>query len=175
MKAELKTIRLRLVETCDAEFILSLRLDGRYSRFLSGVSPDVEAQRAWIGKYKDDEAAGLQYYFITERLLDGAPCGTIRIYDLRFDSFSWGSWILNESKTRYAALESALLVYEIGFNQLGFAKSHFEVMKGNDGVIAFHKRMGAEVVGEDEQNFYFEISRESVEKARVPMLEKIGN
>lgn len=173
MKAELKTIRLRLVEEQDAEFILSLRLDERYNQFLSGVTPDVEAQRTWIRKYKADEAAGLQYYFIIERL-DGTPCGTIRIYDLRPDSFCWGSWILNDNKTRYAAIESALLIYEIGFGQLGFAKSHFDVMKGNEGVIAFHKRMGAAVVGEDEQNYYFEITRESVEKARVAMLEKIG-
>lgn len=173
MKATLKTIGLRLVEEQDAEFILSLRLDERYNRFLSGVTPDVEAQKAWIRKYKSDEAAGLQYYFIIERL-DGTPCGTIRIYDLRPDSFCWGSWILNDNKTRYAAIESALLIYEIGFEQLGFAKSHFDVMKGNEGVIAFHKRMGAEVVGEDEQNYYFEITRESVEKARVAMLEKIG-
>lgn len=173
MKAALKTIRLRLVEEQDAEFILSLRLDERYNQFLSGVTPDVEAQKAWIRKYKADEAAGLQYYFIIERL-DGTPCGTIRIYDLRPDSFCWGSWILNDDKTRYAAIESALLIYEIGFGQLGFSKSHFDVMKGNEGVIAFHKRMGAEVVGEDEQNYYFEITRDSVEKARVAMLEKIG-
>lgn len=173
MKATLKTIGLRLVEEQDAEFILSLRLDERYNRFLSGVTPDVEAQKAWIRKYKNDEAAGLQYYFIIERL-DGTPCGTIRIYDLRPDSFCWGSWILNENKTRYAAIESALLIYEIGFDQLGFAKSHFDVMKGNEGVISFHKRMGAVVTGEDEQNFYFEITRESVEKARLSMLEKIG-
>lgn len=168
-----KTIRLRLVEEEDAEFILSLRLDNRYNRFLSGVTPSVEAQRAWIKKYKIDEAAALQYYFIIERL-DGVPCGTIRIYDIRQDSFCWGSWILNEDKTRYAAIESALLVYEIGFNQLGFSRSHFDVMKENEGVVAFHKRMGAKVISDDEQNYYFEITRDSVEKAKILMLERMS-
>ncbi|WP_260620603.1 GNAT family N-acetyltransferase [Pseudomonas protegens] len=173
MKVELKSIRLRLVEELDAGFILSLRLDQRYNRFLSEVTADLEAQKSWIRKYKEDELAGLQYYFIIERL-DGVPCGTVRIYDLRPDSFCWGSWILNENKTRHAAIESTLLVYDLGFSHLGFDKSHFDVMKANAGVVAFHKRMGAVVVKEDEQNYYFEITKASVERSRIAMCDKIG-
>lgn len=172
MILESKSIRLRFVEDSDAEFILSLRLDDRYNTFLSSVSPDVEAQKKWIRKYKDDEGNGIQYYFIIERL-DGTPCGTVRIYDIRNDSFCWGSWILNEKKTRYAALESAFLVYEFGFNQLGFKKSHFDVMKGNKGVIKFHTRIGAVKTSEDEINDYFEITEEAVEKAKENLADKI--
>lgn len=172
MILESKSIRLRFVEDPDAEFILSLRLDDRYNTFLSSVSPDVEAQKKWIRKYKDDERNGIQYYFIIERL-DGTPCGTVRIYDIRNDSFCWGSWILNEKKTRYAALESAFLVYEFGFNQLGFKKSHFDVMKGNKGVIKFHTRIGAVKTSEDEINDYFEITEEAVEKAKENLADKI--
>lgn len=173
MKIELKSIRLRLVEESDACFILSLRLDERYNRFLSKGAADVEAQKAWIRKYKQDEASGFQYYFIIERL-DGIPCGTVRIYDLQPDSFCWGSWILNEDKTRHAAIESTLLVYEVGFNRLGFSRSHFDVMKANKGVVAFHKRMGAAIVREDDQNYYFEITKQSVERSRAAMCDKIG-
>lgn len=172
MILESKSIRLRFVEDSDAEFILGLRLDERYSKFLSSVSPDVEAQKKWIRKYKNDEKNGIQYYFIIERL-DGAPCGTVRIYDIRNDSFCWGSWILNEKKTRYAALESAFLVYEFGFKQLGFKKSHFDVMKENKGVIKFHTRIGAVKTSEDEVNDYFEITEEAVEKAKENLADKI--
>ncbi|MDR8015711.1 GNAT family N-acetyltransferase [Ectopseudomonas guguanensis] len=172
MILESKSIRLRFVEDSDAEFILSLRLDDRYNKFLSSVSPDVEAQKKWIRKYKDDEKNGIQYYFIIERL-DGMPCGTVRVYDIRNDSFCWGSWILNEKKTRYAALESAFLIYEFGFKQLGFKKSHFDVMKGNKGVIKFHTRIGAVKTSEDEINDYFEITEESVEKAKENLADKI--
>lgn len=172
MILESKSIRLRFVEEADADFILGLRLDSRYNTFLSAVTADVEAQREWIKKYKADESKGEQYYFIIERL-DGTPCGTVRVYDIRDDSFCWGSWILNESKTRYAALESAFLVYEFGFNKLGVKRSHFEVMKGNKGVIKFHARMGAVKVDEDEINDYFEITEEAVEKARKILEEKI--
>lgn len=168
-----KTIRLRLIDVEDAEFVLGLRLNERYNQFLSTVKSDLVAQKQWIMNYKSDEVAGKQYYFIIERL-DGIPCGTVRIYDIREDSFCWGSWILNESKTRYAALESAFLVYDFGFNNLGFEKSHFEVVKKNERVVSFHKKMGAVEVGQDNENFYFEINRQSVEAARKKLIDRIA-
>lgn len=157
-----KSIRLRLVEISDADFILGLRLDSRYNNFISKVEGDVESQRRWIAEYKNYEAKRQQFYFIIERN-DGTPCGTVRVYDIKKDSFCWGSWILNENKTRYAAIESAMLVYSFGFNSLGLDRSHFEVMKENSKVIDFHKKFGAVVVREDNENFYFEITRHSVE------------
>lgn len=156
-----KTVSMRFVEESDAEFILSLRLDSRYNNFLSKVDANLDGQKSWIRQYKDDEREEKQFYFIIERN-DGTPCGTVRIYDIRSDSFCWGSWILNEDKTRYAALESAMLVYEFGFYRLNFNKSHFEVMKENNRVVNFHKKFGAVEIGEDENNFYFEITKESV-------------
>lgn len=166
MNLESKTIRLRLVNELDAEFILKLRMDSRYNQFLSSVSADVQAQKDWINRYKKDEAEGSQFYFIIEKI-DGTPCGTIRVYDLKEDSFCWGSWILNEDKTRYAAIESAFLIYQFGFENLGFHKSHFEVMKGNERVISFHQKMGAVQVGEDNDNFYFEITKAAVIEAKT--------
>ncbi|MFH4571311.1 N-acetyltransferase [Vibrio campbellii] len=160
-----KTIRLRLVEETDAEFIVSLRTDEKYNQFLSTVGADVDAQREWIKKYKDKERANKEFYFVIERN-DGTRCGTVRVYDLQEDSFCWGSWILNEEKTRYAAVESALLVYDFGFDHLGFNKSHFEVVKGNLKVTDFHLKFGAKKTGEDADHFYYEISKDSVIKTK---------
>lgn len=171
MNLQSKTIRLRLIEPSDAEFVLTLRLDTRYNQFLSTVAPDIQAQRKWIEKYKSDEANRTQFYFIIDRN-DGIPCGTIRVYDLRVDSFCWGSWILNENKTRLAALESAFLIYEFGFGSLGFSKSHFDVMKGNERVISFHKKMGAKLTGEDQDNYYFEITQASVNACKEELTNK---
>lgn len=170
-RVEGKNINLRFVEEADAEFILRLRIDDKYNKFLSKVTADLESQRGWIRNYKIDEKSGKQFYFIIERK-DGTPCGTVRIYDLRADSFCWGSWILNEDKTRYAAIESAFLVYEFGFSKLGYKKSHFDVMKNNSGVISFHTRMGAKKVSEDEVNEYFEITEDVVSKSKTQLLEK---
>lgn len=172
MNLDAKTIRMRLVEENDAEFILALRLDEHYGKYLSSTDASVSKQREWIRRYKQGEQAGIQYYFIIERL-DGVRCGTVRVYDLREDSFCWGSWILNQDKTRYAAVESAFLVYQFGFEVLGFAQSHFDVMKDNKRVIAFHQKMGAEIVGEDEKNLYFTIQKAAVAESKVKLSSKI--
>ena len=148
-----KTISMRLIEEEDAEFVLGLRVDPKYNKHLSSVDNNLYKQIKWIKDYKYEESAGIQYYFIIEA--DGRKCGTVRLYDFIGESFCWGSWILNKDKTRYAAVESALLVYRFGFEQLGFKKSNFEVRKENTGVINFHKKFGAEVTEEDDNNVYF--------------------
>lgn len=160
-----KTIKMRFVEESDAEFILKLRLDRKYNQFLSQVNADLKSQKNWIKKYKEDEKNKKQFYFIIERL-DGTPCGTVRVYDLKEKSFCWGSWILNEDKTRYSAIESALMVYDFGFNTLNYDASHFDVMKENIKVINFHKKFGAKEVGDDDSNYYFHISKDSVNKSK---------
>lgn len=162
----MKTVRLRFVEESDAEFILSLRLNQKLNIYLSPVSPDVQKQVEWIRNYKNDEARKQQFYFMIERL-DGVRCGTVRVYDLTDDSFSWGSRILNEEKTRFAAIESAFLVYQFGFESLGYIQSHFEVKKGNAGVLRFHERMGAQRVREDDEFYYYTITKADVEAKRA--------
>lgn len=172
MILEANTVRFRLIEVADAEFLFGLRSDVRYNKFLSSVTGGLEEQRSWIRSYKSAERAGEQYYFVIERS-DGLPCGVVRVYGLTSDSFCWGSWILNENKTRYAALESAFLVYDFGFGFLGYSKARFDVRKENEKVVSFHRRMGACCVGEDEDNFYFEIGEAAVASARCDFLRKI--
>lgn len=151
------TTYLRLVTEADAEFICSLRNDGKLNTYISKSTADVNAQKEWIRNYKNKELNNEEYYFIICRLDSQLPIGTVRLYDFKNNpkSFCWGSWILNENKTKYAAVESALLVYEAGFAFLGFDQSHFEVMKGNDKVHSFHLKMGAQKVSEDETNVYY--------------------
>ena len=160
-----KSIQFRLITEDDAEFVLSLRLNAKYNTFLSQVGPDLQSQKKWISSYKKDEKLGLQYYFIIERL-DGTPCGTVRLYDFKDGSFCWGSWILNDEKTKYAALESAFLVYKFGFDELNYQSCHFDVMKGNQQVLSFHEKLGAHRTGEDENNFYFKITPETISSMR---------
>lgn len=161
MNLNSKTVRLRLVEEGDAGFVLSLRADDNFNKFLSAKFPDVNEQKEWLRKYKEDEAEGKEFFFVIERV-DGTPCGTVRVFDLKHDSFSWGSWILNQDKTIYAAIESAFLVYRFGFENLGYSKSHFAVMKGNERVISFHEKMGAKKTGEDALDVFYTIEKESV-------------
>lgn len=160
-----KTTYLRLVQLEDAAFICSLRNNQKLNKFISKSAAEEESQRQWILNYKNKEVRGEEYYFIICRISDGLEIGTVRLYDFRNNpkSFCWGSWILNENKTKYAAVESALLVYEAGFHYLDFEQSHFDVMKGNDKVHNFHLKMGAEKVSEDDVNVYYIFSKNKYE------------
>ncbi len=167
-----KTIKMRPANVEDAEFILSLRLDQKYNSYISKVKDDIKLQKNWLLNYKAREREGKEYYFIIERN-DGIRCGTVRLYDFVNNSFCWGSWILNEDKTRFSAIESAFLVYRFGFNDLGFSKSHFDVRKDNKRVISFHEKMGAVKVGETEDSYLFEISKEAVDEQRQKLIGKL--
>ncbi len=168
MNAKAKTINLRLIEVVDAEFILSLRTNDKLNKHLSQTNGSVEQQKEWINNYKKREKKGDEYYFIICRNDTNEAVGTVRLYDFIRDkkSFCWGSWILNENKTQYAAMESAFLVYQVAFDKLGFERAHFDVRRENVKVIAFHQKMGAEIVAENDLDMFFEVEKEAVLNAR---------
>ena len=151
---------LRLIMPTDADYVHNLRTDARYNAHLSPVTGSVDDQRAWIEQYKRREAAGQEYYYVIERCDDAQVCGTVRLYDIQEDCFTWGSWILDEHKPAMAALESAVLIYQIGFNIVGINKCLFDVRKDNQRTLDFHHRFGAVEIRKDDQNTYFELTRE---------------
>jgi hypothetical protein len=160
-----KHIQFRLVDISDAEFILSLRTDPTKNKFISSVENDLEAQRQWLIDYKQRERNSKEYYFIIESL-DQEKLGTIRIYDLKGDSFCWGSWILKQDAPAYAAIEAVLSIYEIGLYRLGFAQSHTDVRKGNQAVISFLTDFGAVITHEDDNDYYFRMTQQKYEQTK---------
>ncbi len=164
---------LRLVEPADADYIYGLRVNAELNTFLSNAPASAQAQRDWIIAYKDRESQQLEHYFVicTQQ---GQPCGVVRLYGYSDTSFCWGSWILDANKSRYAAVESALLVYEAGFKRLGFPGSHFDVRLGNTRVISFHQKMGARLLKEDDLNMYFEITPAAVAERMGALMNIIG-
>ena len=152
----LYSIRAREIGKDDAEYIYNLRIDDKYNKYLSQVPNGVEAQRNYIKNYlQENKVKRSSFYFIFENMNTNLRCGTVRVYNFKDDKFEWGSWILDSNKSHYAALETAILVYEFSFNSLGFKKSEFEVNKNNTAVINYHKRCGAKIIGEDKTNLYF--------------------
>lgn len=165
MKITGKTIALRTAEITDAEFILELRTQSDKTQFLSQVENDLAKQQTWLKAYKLKEQKGEEYYFVIESKT-GEPLGLVRVYDLQPDSFCWGSWLIKDGAPQSTAIESALLIYEFGFGQLGYKNAHFDVRKGNERVIAFHQRFGAVIVNEDELNYYFNYTLEEYLKIK---------
>ena len=161
-----RTIQVRLAREGDAAFILSLRQDEKKSRHLSSVHNSLSLQQQWLRDYLAREREGREYYFIiVDR--ENEPLGTVRLYDFREDSFCWGSWILKDGAPTAAAIESALMVYEIAFGRLAFQQSHFDVRKANSKVVEFHLRFGARIVGEDDLNYYFKYDKATYEATRT--------
>lgn len=151
-------LTFRLIQPDDAAYVYGLRTNPLYNSHLSRVTGTVDDQRQWIEDYKARETAGEELYYVIERM-DGTRCGLVRLYDIDVDSFTWGSWILDENKPRKAALESAVLIYQIGFVGLCLDRAIFEVLNENSHTQAFHRRFGALETSNDELNTYFEYTR----------------
>jgi RimJ/RimL family protein N-acetyltransferase len=158
---------LRLIRPEDAHYVYGLRNDPRYNQHLSEVSGTVEDQRLWIEAYKAREADLRELYYVIERK-DGIPCGLVRLYDITRERFTWGSWILDANKPFKAALESAVLIYIIGFELLDIPKAVFDVRRANLHTISFHERFNATRTHENEKDIFFEYPRTqfSADKAR---------
>lgn len=160
-----KNINMRTVTIKDAEFIYNMRQNQNKTKYLSKVSGNVESQKEWIKNYKKREKTKKEFYFVIESK-DEEKLGLVRMYDFRNDSFCWGSWLIKENAPKTTAIESALQIYEFGFYGLEFEKSHFDVRKGNDKVIAFHKRFGAKIVDENELDYFFKFEKSDYEIIR---------
>lgn len=151
-----KSIFFRDILIDDSEFIVNLRANPEKNKYISISSGDIDKQKSFISSYFKTQT---DFYFIICDW-EWRRLGTIRIYDIRGNSFCWGSWILSEEAPKSAAIESALLIYDFAFYSLHYSKSHFDVRKGNKRVIEFHKRFGASIVDEDALNYYFQYDRE---------------
>jgi RimJ/RimL family protein N-acetyltransferase len=147
-----KSIFFREVAVSDAEFIVELRTDPKKNKHLSVTSNDIIKQENFISLYLENQT---DFYFIINDW-NYKKLGTIRIYDIRNNSFCWGSWIISDEACKSAAIESALMIYDYAFYSLHYLKSHFDVRKDNLRVVDFHKRFGAKIVGNDDLNYYFE-------------------
>lgn len=145
-----KYINLRTAEISDAEFILSLRLNKKLSRYLKPTDPSIEKQKLWIEqkqKQKND------YHMIIE-LKDGSKIGVIAVYDIKDGIFEWGRWIISPNSPIYVSLESCYLAYNFAFNTLGLIETKSKIRKNNKSVLRFHLNYGAEITKEDDVYVY---------------------
>lgn len=167
-------VDLRPVGVEDAAYIHGLRTAPAFNAHLSPVSGTVDDQASWIVSYKEREAAGEELYFIIERK-DGRPCGTVRLYEITADRFTWGSWILDEGKPSKAALDSAMLVYRMAFERLGLSRAVFDVRRDNVHTLAFHDRFGATRVKDDDLNVYYVYEKEVFERSTPAFLDALSD
>lgn len=141
--------RLRPVRREDAEFIAQLRSDPERCRYLHRAPPGTSAQEKWLAEYF--ERSG-DYYFLIENRATRLPEGTAGIYNagwsidggtdrLQRDA-EWGRWVLRRGSL--AALESACLVYRLGFEMLDLDSIYCRTILENASALAFHESFGLE-------------------------------
>jgi RimJ/RimL family protein N-acetyltransferase len=159
--------RLRLATEADAAFLLGLRLDPSRNKNISPTSSDLDQQLAWMRAYEARNAAGREAYFLIE--VAGVPEGSIRLYDYlpQRDSFCWGSWIIRPGAPMATAFQSVMILYDLGFGPLGFARAHFDVRQENISVWKFHEKMGATMGREDTIDRFYEYPAEHYKIART--------
>lgn len=155
-----KNIFFKLVSIEDAKFVADIRSNKDLSKFLNPTKHSLNDQKKWIEDYKKREDEKKEFYFII-KIKPNVSLGTIRIYNIFNNIFTWGSWILIKDSPKYAALESALTLYSFAFDKMRFAKSIFDVKKENLKVIGIHKKLGAKITSEDNENVYFEFTLEN--------------
>jgi RimJ/RimL family protein N-acetyltransferase len=133
--------RLRPVRLEDSAFIVALRSDPERGRYLHHGATDAAAQEQWLRSYFRTPG---DCYFVIENQSSGAPEGAAGIYNLnasRGDA-EWGRWILRRGSL--AALESACLIYRLGFETLGLDSVYCRTIVENASALAFHDSFGVE-------------------------------
>jgi RimJ/RimL family protein N-acetyltransferase len=141
--------RLRPVCIEDAAFIAALRADPGRGRYLHRGPAGAVCQREWLETYF---ARNGDYYFLIENGATGAPEGTVGIYNAAWSlegsghrlqrDAEWGRWILRRGSL--AALESACLVYRVGFEMLDLDSLYCRTIVENASAVAFHDSFGME-------------------------------
>jgi len=172
-QVEESNLTMRLIEPEDAAYVHSLRNNPAYNSHLSKVTETIDDQLTWIEEYKSREAHGQEFYYVIE-WKDGTRCGLVRLYNIEAASFIWGSWILDENKPRKTALESAILIYEVGFDGLGCDHTVFDVRNDNSYTLAFHRRLDARGIATDELNVYFNYEQRQFDSDRPHYLKLLN-
>jgi RimJ/RimL family protein N-acetyltransferase len=132
---------LRPIELTDAPLIVSLRSDPDRTRFVHRVPLDTAAQEAYLASYFERDG---DYYFVVERngADQGAAEGLIALYNLDPERrrAEWGRWVLRSGSL--AAVESAWLIYRVGFDHLDLEQVYCHTVALNASVLSFHDKVG---------------------------------
>lgn len=163
-------LHVRLVREEDAAFIVKLRTNPQLSKFLHQTNPDVSVQQEWIRQYKLRETKGEDFYFIFYS--QDKPVGVIRIYDIDYSKSkaTIGSWVCELDLPLPIPVSTLIIGREIMFEILRVETDCFEVRKANKHVQRVHKMMGAEIVAEDKENYYYELSKNVFEEQKMEVI-----
>lgn len=173
-------ITTRLVNEEDAEFIVKLRTDTQKGQFLGATDVNVEKQRHWIQEYKKRERDGKEYYFMFEKP-NGERLGVSRIYEIKGDTFTTGSWVFKKDAPFGAAFLGDIICHEIAFELFPKSVNLHDVRKANTGVRKYADEFHPTLLFETEFTQYYMNTRENYLKYKdvylakfLPLIERMN-
>lgn len=153
-------VHLRFVEMDDIPFLGTI-----------SPGPSPAARRTWLHSYKAREAQGREFNFVVVE--NGQDRGLVRMHDFTeiggAASFRWGDFV---SPHPGLLATTALTIYSLGFDALGYARAHMAVLKSNPGLAAFHLGTGAELEFDDGTYTYFRFAAATYEQIRDEALQR---
>lgn len=163
-------LTVRLVVEDDAAFIVKLRTNEKLSKYLHSTDNDIEKQKEWIREYKKREKEGADYYFIF--FSGNRPVGVDRIYNITSDSSTRGSWICSEDSTLEESLATSFICSEIE-EMFDIPTGPYNVSKGNNQVLKYHLRMGAEIISENDEEYLLVRNMEKYNKMKEKFIKML--
>jgi len=171
-KKEPHLLQVIFAKENDAEFILGLRTNPYKNKYLNYTEPNLENQIIWLNEYKTREERGEELYYIIYE--NNIPVGTIRIYNINENECTTGSWLFSSNTYQLTPIISELLIYEIVYNILKKSTVLFDVRKENKKVVTYHKLKRITLINEDEENFYYSMSRAEWEESKMKIFNLMG-
>ena len=147
----------------DASFIISLR-NRKLNNFLKKSSNSLQDQMNYLKSYQLDFDRGKQIYFKIFDISKNTYNGVVRFTELdEMHKFGYESMVVKEDINPVVPTDVMLAIYNIGFEKLKrLSCGPFSVSKKNIRVLQWHERIGmTEIVDEDKEYFYLEISSEN--------------
>jgi RimJ/RimL family protein N-acetyltransferase len=134
-------VRLRPVRLEDAAFIVWVRNLEHVKGRVGDSAVDVAAQEGWLRTYF--ERPGDCYFLIETG--GGLPLGAYGIYDVSGDSAESGRWVIRPEVP--AAIPSAMLGFDLGFNRLGLRELRANTVTTNQPVLSLNRKLGFRQTG----------------------------
>jgi hypothetical protein len=156
--------KIRLINYEDADFILTIRTDPKYNRFLNPTSQSLEDQITWIKEYKKREAAKKEFYYLIYE--NGQKRGLYRLYNINPVSFTIGSWLFLQCDNHLLPIYTDILLCEFGFEILKKSIVLFDIRKENRKVVHYQLLKQPVLYTEDELNNYYLIQSHQWRNAR---------
>lgn len=171
-KIVVKDIELRLARVEDAELVVRLRRDVKNMRHIHSTDPSIEVQRKWLAEYKKREAFGLEYYFVCGVI--GRDVGLMRLYDLRDNAFTSGSWVFEGKAAWQYPIVANLIAKVFGYQVLKKDFNYFGVQKANKRVLEYNLMFKPEIIKENEKEIHFVLSRKAFFKHAPKVARLVG-